>query len=78
PRESPKNGADWKMYHDFAAKNVQRPPAEYRTLARQVATRARNGPMIIHARFLHTGIAKDAILFGNLIIEKDQAFVVVQ
>ena len=36
----------WKMYHDFAVQNVARPTAEYRTLARQVASRAKNGPMI--------------------------------
>jgi hypothetical protein len=34
------------MYHDFATKNVSRPPAEFRTAARQLAIRARNGPML--------------------------------
>lgn len=38
--------SDWQMYHDFAAKNVSLPPAEYRTAARTAASRAQNGPMI--------------------------------
>ena len=38
---------DWQMYHDFAVQEFSsKPPAEYRTLARQAASRARNGPMI--------------------------------
>jgi len=37
---------DWRMYHDFAVKNSSRAPAEYLTLARSVASRANNGPMI--------------------------------
>ena len=41
-----KGVADWKMYHDFAVKNGARPAPEYRTLARQAASRAKNGPMI--------------------------------
>ena len=41
-----KTAADYKMYHEFAVQNVSRPPAEFRTLARQVASRAKNGPMI--------------------------------
>ncbi len=38
--------SEWKMSHEFALQNVQKPPAEYRTLARQVASRAKNGAMI--------------------------------
>jgi hypothetical protein len=34
------------MYRDFALKNGARPAREYRTLARQAALRAKNGPMI--------------------------------
>jgi tetratricopeptide (TPR) repeat protein len=45
-RDSGKTTNEWKMYHDFALKNLERPAPEYRTLARQVASRARNGPMI--------------------------------
>jgi uncharacterized protein (TIGR03790 family) len=37
---------DWKMYHDFAVQNASRPAPEFRTLARQAASRAKNGPMI--------------------------------
>jgi uncharacterized protein (TIGR03790 family) len=45
-RDIGKGAGEWKVYHDFAAKNVERPVPEYRTLLRQVASRARNGPMI--------------------------------
>jgi lipopolysaccharide biosynthesis regulator YciM len=34
------------MYHDFAVKNSELPPAEFRQLARQAAARAKNGVMI--------------------------------
>ena len=37
---------EWKMYRDFALKNGARPAREYRTLARQAALRAKDGPMI--------------------------------
>jgi uncharacterized protein (TIGR03790 family) len=36
----------WTAYHEFAVKNVALPASEFRTLARQVASRTRNGPMI--------------------------------
>jgi uncharacterized protein (TIGR03790 family) len=36
----------WKMYHDFAVQNFSSAPAQYRSLARQVASRARNCPML--------------------------------
>ena len=45
-REAAKNTSEWKMYHDFAVQNAERSPAEFRTLARQAASRARNGAMI--------------------------------
>jgi uncharacterized protein (TIGR03790 family) len=45
-REFPRPVSDWKAYHDFAVKNGSRPAPEYRTLARQFASRARNGAMI--------------------------------
>ena len=38
--------SEWKMYHEFAVQNASQPPAEYRTLARRAASRAKNGPMI--------------------------------
>jgi hypothetical protein len=34
------------MYHDFAVRNASAEPADFRKLARQAASRARNGPMI--------------------------------
>ena len=34
------------MYHDFAVKNFEKPEEEYRTLARQVASRSANCPML--------------------------------
>jgi uncharacterized protein (TIGR03790 family) len=45
-RDVGKSVSEWKMYHDFAVKNVARPVAEYRNLARQVASRASNGAML--------------------------------
>ena len=38
--------SDWRMYHDFAVKNSQREPADYRATARAAASRANNGPLI--------------------------------
>jgi uncharacterized protein (TIGR03790 family) len=46
PRDSGKTANAWRMYHDFAVKNGSLPAPQYRALARQVASRARNGPMI--------------------------------
>lgn len=43
PKAAP---SDWKMYHDFAVKNVDQPASEYRKKARQAASRADNAPMI--------------------------------
>ncbi|MDQ6622817.1 MAG: TIGR03790 family protein, partial [Verrucomicrobiota bacterium] len=45
-RDGSKTATDWKMYRDFALANAALPPAEYRTLARQAASRARNASMI--------------------------------
>jgi uncharacterized protein (TIGR03790 family) len=36
----------WKMYHEFAVRNFSSTPAQYRSLARQAASRTRNCPMI--------------------------------
>ncbi len=44
--EAAKNMSVWKAYHEFAIKNATRPASEFRTLARQMASRTRNGPMI--------------------------------
>jgi uncharacterized protein (TIGR03790 family) len=45
-RDAGRGGQLWKAYHEFAVKNSSRPPAEYRALARQLAARTRNGPML--------------------------------
>jgi hypothetical protein len=44
--EAAKNKSNWKAYHEFAIKNASRPAPEFRTLARQMASQTRNGPMI--------------------------------
>lgn len=36
----------WKMYHEFAVQNFSNAAAQYRSLARQAALRARNCPML--------------------------------
>ncbi|MDQ2659843.1 MAG: TIGR03790 family protein, partial [Verrucomicrobiota bacterium] len=47
PKNVPaRSEANWKMYHDFALQNSSKPPAEYRQLAREAASRTKNGPMI--------------------------------
>ena len=46
PPDSAKSGTDWKMYHEFAVKNVTLPAAEFRSLAWQAATSSRNCPMM--------------------------------
>jgi uncharacterized protein (TIGR03790 family) len=46
PSDFAKGASTWRMYHDFAVKNVTKPAPEYRMLARQTASRARNGAMI--------------------------------
>jgi uncharacterized protein (TIGR03790 family) len=45
-RDGEKSASDWKTYHEFAAKNSSRPAPEFRALARQVASRTHNGPML--------------------------------
>ena len=41
-----KPGADWKMAHDFALQHTSKPAPEYRTMALQTASRARNAAMV--------------------------------
>jgi uncharacterized protein (TIGR03790 family) len=50
-----KGAANWRMYHDFAVKNVTKPAPEYRMLARQVASRACNGAMIEDLGLMEVG-----------------------
>ncbi|MFN2508774.1 MAG: TIGR03790 family protein [Chthoniobacterales bacterium] len=45
-RAPAKETSEWKMYHDFAVQNAARPAAEFRTLARKAASRARNAIML--------------------------------
>jgi uncharacterized protein (TIGR03790 family) len=45
-RDPGRGAQQWKAYHDFAVKNSSRSPAEFRSLARQLALRTRNGPML--------------------------------
>ncbi|HJT45402.1 MAG TPA: TIGR03790 family protein [Chthoniobacterales bacterium] len=42
----PVKPSNWKSYHDFAARNFSNNATQYRTAARQAASRARNCPMI--------------------------------
>lgn len=44
--DSKRDVNSWRGYHEFAAKNASRPPAEYREAARQFALRTRNGAMV--------------------------------
>lgn len=41
-----KTTSDWKMYREFTLQNGSRPAPEFRTLARQAASRARNATML--------------------------------
>ena len=56
-KDVPKTASSWKIYHDFAVKNSDKPDAEYRTLARQVASRSANCPML---EDLGLTVARDA------------------
>ena len=45
-RDASKASAPWRAYHEFAAKNASKPAAEYRSLARTMATRTGNAIMM--------------------------------
>ncbi|MEY2532036.1 MAG: hypothetical protein QOI96_2121, partial [Verrucomicrobiota bacterium] len=45
-RDPGKSASNWQMYHEFAAKYYPNSSSQYRALARQAASRARNCPMI--------------------------------
>jgi len=45
----------WKMYHDFAVQNFSNSSAQYRSLARQVASRARNCTMMEDLGLMEAG-----------------------
>jgi len=56
PRDSTKSPADeWKMYHEFAMKNMNRPAPEFRASARQVASAAHNCPMMEDLALMEAG-----------------------
>jgi hypothetical protein len=44
--EGPKAASSWRTYHDFAVKYFPNDSAQYRQMARQAASRARNCPML--------------------------------
>lgn len=44
--DSSGDSSAWRMYHEFAMANTLKSPAEFRSLARQAASRAKNGPMM--------------------------------
>jgi len=46
PSASAKRGTDWKIYHEFAVKNITRPAAEFRDLTWQTATSSHNCSMM--------------------------------
>jgi uncharacterized protein (TIGR03790 family) len=60
-RDTGRSANQWKMYHDFALKNFQRPTPEYRTLARQAASRALNGAMIEDLGLMEAGDGNFAV-----------------
>jgi len=45
-REVTRAALPWKQYHDLAVQNAAKPAPEFRLLARQLATRTRNGAII--------------------------------
>src|SRR6266700_5277494 len=56
PRDSTKSQADeWKMYHEFAMKNINLPVSEFRALARQVASSSHNCPMMEDLALVEAG-----------------------
>jgi uncharacterized protein (TIGR03790 family) len=53
PREKSTN--EWKTYHEFAVKNFERPAAEYRSMARQLAMKTRNGAILEDLGLMEAG-----------------------
>jgi uncharacterized protein (TIGR03790 family) len=62
-RDYARGASNWKMYHDFAAKNFA-DGAQYRTLARQTASRTRNCPMIEDLGLMEAGDGNFAAATG--------------
>jgi uncharacterized protein (TIGR03790 family) len=59
PRDYARGAGNWKSYHDFAAKNFAE-SAEYRSLARQAASRTHNCPMMEDFGLMEAGDGKFA------------------
>lgn len=66
---TPRSPNDWRTYHEFAKKNLGKPAAEYRSLARQTAARTRNAPMLEDL----AGIAVNDVDLAGAISLFDQA-----
>jgi uncharacterized protein (TIGR03790 family) len=60
PRDYARGAGNWKSYHDFAAKNFAE-SAEYRSLARQAASRTHNCPMMEDFGLMEAGDGKFAV-----------------
>src|ERR1017187_9065556 len=54
-RDSNKTAANWRMYHEFAIKYLPNSSSQYRLLARQAASRAKNCPMIEDLGLMEAG-----------------------
>jgi|CZKQ01.1.fsa_nt_gi uncharacterized protein (TIGR03790 family) len=54
-RDSNKTAANWRMYHEFAIKYFPNSSSQYRLLARQAASRAKNCPMIEDLGLMEAG-----------------------
>ncbi len=64
----PLKPSNWKSYHDYAARNFSDNAAQYRSAARQAASRARNCPMIEDLGLMEAGdghFAAATSLFGQ-------------
>ncbi|MBV9617808.1 MAG: TIGR03790 family protein [Verrucomicrobia bacterium] len=59
PRDYARGAGNWKSYHDFAMKNFAE-SAEYRSLARQAASRTHNCPMMEDFGLMEAGDGKFA------------------
>ena len=51
----PTKPSNWKFYHDFAVRNFSNDATQYRSAARQAASRARNCPMIEDLGLMEAG-----------------------
>ena len=68
-KASPKSAAGWRAYHDFAIKNSDLEPSDYRTQARITAGRTRNAAMLEDVGLMELGDGK----FSTAIAALEQA-----